>query len=120
MEIPLPLPAEVDPETAPFAKMYADTYNDDAEEYGNLLSEDDEAAVPDSEANNFAESLGLPKTRVRSPAQPITLELVLDHDSTDPCSSGLRSATPPAYCRLARAPLADRQQREPPDLRGRQ
>jgi hypothetical protein len=45
--------------------MYADTYNDDAEEYGNLLSEDDDAAVPGSEPNDFAESLGIAKPRVR-------------------------------------------------------
>lgn len=45
--------------------MYADTYNNDNDEYANLLSDEDDGNGSNSDANDFAESLGIPKNRVR-------------------------------------------------------
>mgnify|MGYP004723269655 CR=1 FL=1 len=47
--------------------MYADTYNNDNEEYLNLLSDEDDNEGTRSDSNDFAQSLGIPKNRVRFP-----------------------------------------------------
>lgn len=55
--------------------MYADTYNNDNDEYANLLSDEDDGNGSNSDANDFAESLGIPKNRVRCPSRCLSFLL---------------------------------------------